>query len=261
MAKRKTTELHGETQKGGIRSSEYAIWMSVRQRCNNSNSPAYKYYGGRGISVCSTWDSSFIAFLNDMGRKPTPEHSLDRVDNDGDYNPKNCRWATRAEQARNRRVNHKITAHGRTRCVVDWAKDLDVSPSLIVRRLKRGWPSDRAVSEPPERRCSHKNLTVDGKTLTVQEWSREPNAASSGAIHHRLSKGWSQKAAIFTPPYTRSRGRPSDVFIILDGESDTINGWAKKVGLKPNTIRERLRKGWGEKEAIVSPLGTRKNSL
>lgn len=81
----------------------YTSWHGLRQRCNNSNDKDYARYGGRGIKVCDRWDSFFV-FLADMGERPSSQHSVDRIDNDGDYTPENCRWATKKEQTHNSRV-------------------------------------------------------------------------------------------------------------------------------------------------------------
>lgn len=90
---------------GGLsaRSLEYARWVGMIRRCYSANNPAYKYYGGRGIAVCARWLESFPNFVADMGPRPSAKHSIDRINNDGNYEPGNCRWATASEQARNKR--------------------------------------------------------------------------------------------------------------------------------------------------------------
>lgn len=92
-------ERHGMTE-----SPEYEIWGSMKKRCNTPTATHYDNYGGRGIKVCDRWQHSFLAFYEDMGARPTPLHSLDRINNDGNYEPNNCRWATKHEQAINQRI-------------------------------------------------------------------------------------------------------------------------------------------------------------
>jgi hypothetical protein len=106
------------------RSGEYGVWSGIRARCRNKNDLGYKNYGGRGVKVCERWNN-FENFLADMGPRPSPKHQIERIDNDGDYEPGNCRWATRIEQANNRRNNHFITMGGRTLSIADWARKID----------------------------------------------------------------------------------------------------------------------------------------
>jgi hypothetical protein len=126
----------------------------LRGRCNNPNDPSYASYGGRGITVCDRWDS-FTAFLEDMGVRPA-ETSIDRIDVDGNYEPGNCRWASRSEQQRNSRKARKFTAHGLTLSIQEWAARLGTSPQAITNRMRKGMTAEDAVTTPIRRRARRK---------------------------------------------------------------------------------------------------------
>lgn len=137
---------------GGHGTPEYAVWSGAKNRCHCTSNKDFAKYGGRGIQMCERWRSSFENFLADMGRRPSPGHSLDRVDVDGHYAPGNCRWATRSEQQRNKRSNVCITAQGVTRALAEWAEILGVPHETLRQRVLRGWPPEDVVGVPVQRR-------------------------------------------------------------------------------------------------------------
>ncbi len=130
-------DLPVKSMRDGKRIPEYSAWKDIRYRCYNPKDHAYKDYGGRGIRVCDRWKDSFQNFMEDMGFKPTPEHTIDRIDNNGDYEPNNCRWATMDIQSNNRRDNHWIEHNGVRMTVAMWSKHLKVSSSNLLSNKKR----------------------------------------------------------------------------------------------------------------------------
>lgn len=123
------------------------IWHAMIRRCTKQASKNHHRYGGRGILVCERW-LVVENFLADMGMPPTAQHEIDRIDNDGNYEPGNCRWATRKEQTRNSSANHRLTFDGRTQCIAEWADELGISYTTISGRLQRGWTDQEALSIP-----------------------------------------------------------------------------------------------------------------
>jgi len=112
-----------KTTHGMSKTPEYKAWYNMKDRCFNPNHKCYSDYGGRGIKICDRWKNSFQNFFLDMGSRPTAKHSLDRIDNNADYSPENCRWATKAEQENNKRTNKPlITIGNKTYTIVQWEK-------------------------------------------------------------------------------------------------------------------------------------------
>lgn len=137
------------------RCSEYTTWASMLDRCRNPASTYYSRYGGRGITVCGQWQR-FENFYADMGDRPSPDHSLDRIDNDGPYSPENCRWATRSEQGQNKCNNRWITYNGRTMRIAEWAEVTGIPVRAIKVRLGvHGWSLERALTQPFTPRAIH----------------------------------------------------------------------------------------------------------
>lgn len=131
--------IHGQRTRKN-RSKEYTAWVNMKDRCYNISHSSYQNYGGRRIAVCDRWLSSFENFLEDMGVAPTPKHSLDRFpDNNGHYEPGNCRWATTAEQNINKRSAVFIEYNGIVKSLSQWSKSLGISKNTISDRYKSGF--------------------------------------------------------------------------------------------------------------------------
>lgn len=138
---------HRRYREGVYKSLAYRSWDMMKQRCTNPKDPAYHNYGGRGIQVCERW-LEFGPFHEDMGERPSKDHSLDRIDNNGNYEPGNCRWATRSEQNSNRRDNVRLTLDGRTMTATQWAKHAGINPGTFRSRLRIGHTLQEAINNP-----------------------------------------------------------------------------------------------------------------
>jgi hypothetical protein len=137
---------------------EYESWLGMKRRCYKIKSPFYSYYGGRGIKVCDDWLHSFDKFIEDMGECPKDKNSLDRIDNDGNYEPSNCKWANSKEQSRNRRSNRYITYGGITKLVSDWADDNGIKRSTMSMSLNKYNHSIKYLLEK-RKECVHEQLS------------------------------------------------------------------------------------------------------
>lgn len=144
----RTTHGHTANRKA---TPEYTAWLAMIDRCTNPKCVGFKRYGGRGITICERWRRDFAAFFADVGPRPAPKHSLDRKDNNGNYEPGNVRWATRTEQNRNKRTNHWIEYDGRRMLITDWAREMGVSTTAIRLRLARGWTVAATLTTPSQR--------------------------------------------------------------------------------------------------------------
>lgn len=150
--------LEAETRKRGFGRKHgyyshplYNLWRKMIERCYKHTNIGYRNYGARGIKVCEAWKTSFESFVADMGSRPSLDHSVDRIDNDGDYEPGNCRWATPKEQRRNARDNRVLEFRGIRKCVSEWADELGMTDDVILKRLKYGWSVEEALTTPYQR--------------------------------------------------------------------------------------------------------------
>lgn len=146
---------HGMSTDGkGGRTPTYTVWRTMRQRCNYPGHKSYNSYGGRGIKVCARWDE-FTNFLEDMGERP-PGMTLGRIDNDGNYEPSNCRWETLIQQANNRRGNRLLCIDGVTHTLTEWSRMFGIPSDTLTHRFKRGWDVMVALTTPVLKRVDNR---------------------------------------------------------------------------------------------------------
>lgn len=140
---------HGEATKRSPKTKEYLTWSRIKTRCLNPNYKEFNLYGGRGIKMCDRWRSSFSNFLSDMGRAPSPDHSIDRIDNNGNYEPGNCRWATTKEQNKNKSDTLFVTINGQNKPLTEWAELSGIKiDSLRWRIFNKKIPPEIAIILP-----------------------------------------------------------------------------------------------------------------
>lgn len=127
-------------------SSEYKAWAGIKKRCSNKKLTNYKNYGGRGIKICNRWKNSFKNFYEDMGKKPSNKHSIDRIDVNGNYEPENCRWATAREQQLNRRDNLYFEYNNEIKHINEIAEIIQIKRSTLLSRIRLGWTLDKVFN-------------------------------------------------------------------------------------------------------------------
>lgn len=138
------------TQNGHSGTLTFSSWYAIMHRCTNPNNHAYEAYAGRGITVCERWHE-YEKFLSDMGERPSVKHSIDRIDNNGNYEPGNCRWVLMAVQNMNRSNTLRLTFNGETKTLLEWAKITNISYSTLISRHTRGWSPMKILTRPVSR--------------------------------------------------------------------------------------------------------------
>jgi hypothetical protein len=169
---------HGERRRGSPHPPEYRAWTGMAGRCYNPLDKRFGYYGGRGITVCERWrgESGYANFLADLGRRPSPRHSIDRKEVNGNYEPGNCRWATPEQQMRNKRDNVNVTIDGRTMCLKEWSRERGLNYKMVHSRVRSGWPPEVAVAVRDVGRGGHGVLSLAKEVVALRARARELEA-------------------------------------------------------------------------------------
>ena len=188
----------------------YRIWASMKQRCNNINSCGYERYGGRGISICEEWNDKegFINFYNwSMENGYSEELTIDRINNDGNYEPDNCRWVDYYTQLNNFSRNVKITFNGETHSLSEWGriKPNGLNYNTLRSRLREGWDIEKAFTEPKHTKVKDAEgnlITINGETHNVKHWCNL-TGIDKCTFYRRIQRGWSIERAATEPQHSR----------------------------------------------------------
>lgn len=190
----------------------YRVWRGMITRCENPKSDYYHIYGGRGIRVCDEWRKSFLLFREwalSNGYDESADFSkctLDRIDNDGNYEPLNCHWVSMKEQAKNKSNTLNIEIEGVSKPLFVWAEEFKLNPETLKYRLKRGWNTKAELSKPPVdiRHTKSKYITFNGKTLDQAGWAREIGISKTSLGNRLKNPNWTLEKALTTPPVPKS---------------------------------------------------------
>jgi hypothetical protein len=193
---------HGECTRGFV-TTEYASWNCMVSRCHSPSTNGYKHYGGRGIFVCDEWRYSYKAFLGDMGRKPSPEHTIERIDNNLGYFKENCKWATRREQHNNKSSTRILEFDGVSKPIGYWAEEYAIDPETIRSRIRFGWSVKAAITtsvrKKPIKSTKALQISYGGLTLNLHQWSARTGIKAPTICKRINVLKWTIEEALSTP--------------------------------------------------------------
>lgn len=231
--------------------AEYVSWQKMKYRCYAKDNRDYTSYGRRGITVCDRWmgEYGFENFILDMGSKPDESYSIDRIDNDGNYCPENCRWATPKEQANNRRNSSRIMYKGEELTIEECANKLGIKvPTLRSRLATLG---DKLVSDvlikgllrKPSRNSDDIMLTVGDETKSIADWSTSIGIGVA-VLLDRYDAGWTHEKIVNTPVLKREpAGSTKNIIVTYNGYTKTLGEWTTYLGLDYSIVRRRYLNG------------------
>lgn len=214
MVRAKANDTRFKAVHGLAGTRAYKAWSGMIARCSNNTREDFQWYGARGIKVCKRWRNSVLKFVEDMGHPPQGM-TLDRINNSGNYEFGNCRWATRKEQARNRASSKFLTFRGRTQTQAEWAEEFGLSQGILYERLHDKWPLEDALLTPIGKqrtnRLPHGNsliITALGQSKPIKEWAVITGIKHKTIWHRIYQCNWSVEKALTTATIWRGCRSP-----------------------------------------------------
>lgn len=251
-------ELNKKYPNGETEHYLYITWAGMKQRCYNKNSESYHRYGGRGITICDEWRYDYLAFKKwAESHGASKELSIDRIDNNGNYEPSNCRWVDDYVQANNKRTNRVIEYKGEKHTVMQWSRITSINESVIRSRLdKYGCSIGEALGFEGYDGSPDHIIEYNGERHNIREWS-EITGVIEGTISSRLRYGYSDAQALGFEPYER-KNPPK--FITFNGETHNLTEWSRITGVDRHMIKKRLGRGCPVSQALGFEPYVRKKS-
>ena len=233
----------------------YNRWQCIKARCLRPSHIGYARYGGRGITICEEWLNwpSFRDWSLDNGA--IQELEIDRINNDGNYCPENCRWTTSVVNQRNRSDNRLFTINGVTKCLAEWCEEFNIDRWVVKGRIERGADIQVALTTAVQKQNRGKSMelyTLKGVTKTFRDWCKQYEKALD-VVHKRLESGWNFEQALTEPLRTTQISQ-----ITMNGETHTVFGWSKVLGTNYQTVCGRIRNGWSIEDALTIPIGEKR---
>lgn len=232
-----------------IESYLYTTYQGMIRRCSDHNFRQYKNYGERGICVCEEWENDFFSFYDwAIANGASEELTIDRVDNNGNYCPENCRWVDLITQANNTRHNHILNYNGESHTIKEWSRIVGCNESLIRHRLKYGKTIGQALGfEDMNYKCKPSSITYNGETHSIPEWSRITGIKSE-TIRCRLNDyGFKIGQALGYEPYEYKVGHK---LLTYNGEALSPSEWSRRTGIPLRLITLRLSRGYSIEESL-----------
>lgn len=221
-----------------------SIYKNMKSRCYNPNVPCYKHYGGRGITICDEWLNSFDSFEQwALSNGYADSLTIDRIDNDKDYSPSNCRWVSQKEQCNNKRTNYYITYMGCTKTLMEWCDELNLSYGKISSRIHQ---YNMSPTEAFESECNlnFRMITYKGESLPLKDWCKK-----LGLNYHRTASRLNNLHWTVEEAFCKSR--KNEKLISYKGRTQSIKSWCKELGLNYYTVQARITKcGWSVERAL-----------
>ena len=229
----------------------YRAWKGIKRRCLNPSEPAYKNYGGRGVSIYPEWAENFELFYAEIGDPPTSEHTVERINNDLGYIPGNVKWATRLEQRRNRRSNVFYEYNGHKYMLRDLSEKYGISfPALVYRIITKGWTVKEAVETPVNIQSQNLSTMWNGRKCLIADIAKA-TGADYRLLRSRILSGWPVEDAIQAPAKEDRRG----VLYEFNGQQKTISEWSRVLGIELFTLHARIhRRNWSIEKAFTTPV-------